>query len=36
MALAGALGLDIYVVTLSSPAMSDETLRSLLNAAEPK
>lgn len=32
-ALAGALGLDVYVVTLSSPSMSDETLRSLLNSA---
>ena len=32
-ALAGELGLDIYVVTLSSPSMTDETLRSLLNSA---
>lgn len=31
--LAGALGLDIYVTTLSSPAMSDEALRGLLNQA---
>lgn len=36
MALAGALHLDIYVVTLSSPTMSDEGLRSLLNAAAPR
>lgn len=33
MALAGGLGLDIYVVTLSSPTMTDETLRQLLNTA---
>ncbi|WIA09054.1 hypothetical protein OEZ85_008468 [Tetradesmus obliquus] len=33
MALAGALGLEIYVVTLSSPTMTDETLRNLLNSA---
>ncbi|KAF6266677.1 P-loop containing nucleoside triphosphate hydrolase protein [Scenedesmus sp. NREL 46B-D3] len=33
MALAGALGLEIYVVTLSSPTMTDETLRNLLNTA---
>lgn len=36
MALAGALGLDIYVVTLSSPTMTDETLRHLLNSAGAK
>lgn len=35
-ALAGALALDVYVVTLSSPAMTDETLRQLLNNAEAK
>ncbi len=33
MGLAGALELDIYVITLSSPAMSDEILRGLLNQA---
>lgn len=36
MALAGALGLEIYVITLSSPTMTDETLRQLLNTAGTK
>lgn len=36
MALAGALGLEIYVVTLSSPTMTDEALRGLLNTAGTK
>lgn len=36
MSLAGELRLDIYVVTLSSPAMGDETLRQLLNTAAPR
>ncbi|GFH15661.1 uncharacterized protein HaLaN_11929 [Haematococcus lacustris] len=35
-ALAGSLAMDIYVVTLSSPAMTDETLRQLLNTAGEK
>lgn len=33
---AGELQLDVYVVTLSSPAMTDETLRNLLNTASDK
>eukprot|EP00775_Hariotina_reticulata_P013700 gene13700-13822_t len=33
MALAGSLLLEIYVVTLSSPSMTDEGLRHLLNSA---
>eukprot|EP00201_Polytomella_parva_P012687 CAMPEP_0175059870 /NCGR_PEP_ID=MMETSP0052_2-20121109/12675_1 /TAXON_ID=51329 ORGANISM="Polytomella parva, Strain SAG 63-3" /NCGR_SAMPLE_ID=MMETSP0052_2 /ASSEMBLY_ACC=CAM_ASM_000194 /LENGTH=286 /DNA_ID=CAMNT_0016325473 /DNA_START=257 /DNA_END=1114 /DNA_ORIENTATION=+ len=32
-ALAGDLQLDVYVISLSSPTMSDETLRNLLNTA---
>jgi len=32
-ALAGSLGVDVYVITLSSPSMTDENLRSLLNSA---
>ncbi|KAF8072923.1 BCS1 [Scenedesmus sp. PABB004] len=32
-ALAGALGVEIYAVSLSSPTMSDEALRNLLNTA---
>ena len=36
MALAGELGLPIYVVTLSSPSMHDEALRQLLNSAAPR
>ncbi|KAG1679944.1 hypothetical protein FOA52_007008 [Chlamydomonas sp. UWO 241] len=35
-ALAGSLGADVYVVTLSSPSMGDEMLRSLLNSASDR
>lgn len=32
-ALAGALQLDVYVVTLASPGLTDDMLRGLLNSA---
>ena len=35
-ALAGALGRPICVISLSSKGMSDESLRGLLNSAEPR
>jgi hypothetical protein len=35
-ALAGALGRPIYVISLSSKGMSDESLRALLNSAAPR